>query len=82
MTNADDTLKSRDRAQSTDVRLERAESAGVRLNPLVGELDETAGHGTFIAGLIRQKCADATILAIRVIQGATAWWPRQTCSRR
>jgi hypothetical protein len=45
------------------------ESAGVRLNPLVGELDETAGHGTFIAGLIRQKCADATILAIRVIQG-------------
>jgi subtilisin family serine protease len=45
------------------------ESAGVRLNPLVGELDETAGHGTFIAGLIRQKCADAKILAIRVIQG-------------
>jgi subtilisin family serine protease len=45
------------------------ESAGVRMNPLVGELDETAGHGTFIAGLIRQKCADAKILAIRVIQG-------------
>lgn len=45
------------------------EDPDVRLNPLLGELDEVAGHGTFCAGLIRQKCPDATILAIRVIQG-------------
>jgi subtilisin family serine protease len=44
------------------------EDAAVRINPLLGELDEVAGHGTFCAGLIRQKCPDATILAIRVIQ--------------
>lgn len=41
----------------------------VTIDPLVGGLDPTAGHGTFIAGLIRQKCPDANILAIRVIQG-------------
>jgi subtilisin family serine protease len=44
------------------------EDAAVRINPLLGELDEVAGHGTFCAGLIRQKCPVATILAIRVIQ--------------
>jgi subtilisin family serine protease len=41
----------------------------VSLNPLVGGLDPTAGHGTFIAGLIRQTCPDADIAAVRVIQG-------------
>jgi subtilisin family serine protease len=45
------------------------EDAAVRRQPLVGELDATAGHGTFIAGLIRQKCPDATLLAVRVLQG-------------
>jgi subtilisin family serine protease len=33
---------------------------------LDGEIDAVAGHGTFIAGLIRQTAPDADILAIRV----------------
>lgn len=45
------------------------ENPGVRINQLIGSLDPTAGHGTFIAGLIRQTCPDARILAVRVIQG-------------
>jgi subtilisin family serine protease len=36
-------------------------------SPLEGTLDSDAGHGTFIAGLIRQICPDANILAIRVM---------------
>jgi hypothetical protein len=47
------------------------EDPRVRLNPLVGELDASAGHGTFIAGLVRQKCPDARLLAVRVLQGDT-----------
>ncbi|WP_375423764.1 S8 family serine peptidase [uncultured Friedmanniella sp.] len=46
-----------------------AEDEDVRLQPLIGELDPSAGHGTFIAGLIRQKCADADLVAVRVVQG-------------
>jgi hypothetical protein len=49
--------------------LTNPEDPGVSTNPLIGALDVTAGHGTFIAGLIRQTCPDAKILAIRVIQG-------------
>jgi Subtilase family len=45
------------------------DTPGVSLNPLIGSLDVSAGHGTFIAGLIRQTCPDANILAVRVIQG-------------
>ena len=37
-------------------------------NRLTGELEQASGHGTFIAGLIRQKCPDADILAVRVVQ--------------
>jgi hypothetical protein len=36
-------------------------------NPMTGELDEDSGHGTFIAGLIRQTCPDADILAARIM---------------
>ena len=36
--------------------------------PLDGQLGPTEGHGTFIAGLIRQKCPTATILSVQVIQ--------------
>jgi len=38
-------------------------------DPLVGGLEADAGHGTFIAGLIRQACPDARILAVRVFGG-------------
>jgi hypothetical protein len=38
-------------------------------DPLEGVLDAVAGHGTFIAGLIRQTCPDANILAVRVMHG-------------
>jgi subtilisin family serine protease len=45
------------------------EVSGRLNNPLEGTLDPDAGHGTFIAGLIRQICPDADILAIRVMYG-------------
>ncbi|MDQ1742136.1 MAG: hypothetical protein QOE23_475 [Pseudonocardiales bacterium] len=45
------------------------EVSGRLSNPLEGTLDPDAGHGTFIAGLIRQICPDADILAIRVMYG-------------
>lgn len=35
-------------------------------NPL-GLLGDASGHGTFIAGLIRQKCPDAKLLSVRVL---------------
>lgn len=35
-------------------------------NPLVGDVDVATGHGTFIAGVIRQAAPDARVLAIRV----------------
>jgi Subtilase family len=37
-------------------------------NALVGELNDASGHGTFIAGIVRQAAPDARILAIRVMQ--------------
>jgi subtilisin family serine protease len=40
-----------------------AELRGVS-NDMVGELDRDSGHGTFIAGLIRQACPEALILDI------------------
>jgi subtilisin family serine protease len=45
------------------------EVSGVVTDPLEGELDPDAGHGTFIAGLIHQKCPDADILSVRVMPG-------------
>jgi len=39
----------------------------VTANPLVGELDEATGHGSFIAGIVRQVAPDARVLAIRVM---------------
>jgi len=35
--------------------------------PLVGELADAYGHGTFIAGIVRQAAPDAAILAIRAV---------------
>jgi subtilisin family serine protease len=45
------------------------EVTGAISDALNGGLDIDAGHGTFIAGLVRQKCPDANLLSIRVIQG-------------
>ena len=50
------------------------ELTGVVDDPYEGTLDSDSGHGTFIAGLIRQKCPDANIVAVRVMSsdGAVA----------
>ena len=44
------------------------ERRGVVTGALTGSLDIEAGHGTFIAGLVHQRCPDARILSIRVVQ--------------
>ena len=49
----------------TDTDFERR---GVVTGRLTGSLDIEAGHGTFIAGLVHQRCPDARILSIRVVQ--------------
>lgn len=39
----------------------------VSTDPLIGELGPALGHGTFIAGIVRQVAPDARVLAIRVM---------------
>jgi len=36
-------------------------------DPLIGELDEASGHGTFIAGIVRQVAPDARVLSVRIM---------------
>ena len=36
-------------------------------NPLIGELNGATGHGTFIAGIVRQVTPDARVLAVRAL---------------
>jgi subtilisin family serine protease len=43
------------------------EGTGDVVGPLDGQLDTHSGHGTFIAGLIRQICPKADIWALRVM---------------
>jgi len=38
-------------------------------NPLTGELDRHAGHGTFIAGIIRQVAPDSEVAVARIMAG-------------
>jgi subtilisin family serine protease len=52
-----------------DVPIDNPEATGVTVDRYEGVLDPDAGHGTFIAGLIRQYCADADILAVQVMGG-------------
>ncbi len=44
------------------------ERHGVLTGRYTGSLDIEAGHGTFIAGLVHQRCPDARILSVRVVQ--------------
>lgn len=44
------------------------ETKGVRWGVLDGALGSHSGHGTFIAGLVRQICPDADIRAVRVMR--------------
>jgi len=46
------------------------EAAGDYVGPLDGSIDDLAGHGTFIAGLVRQACPDANLIAWRVVNSA------------
>jgi subtilisin family serine protease len=39
----------------------------ITTDPLIGELGLALGHGTFIAGIVRQVAPDARVLAIRVM---------------
>ncbi len=43
------------------------EGAGAISDPMTGLLDSHSGHGTFIAGLLRQICPDAAITAVRIM---------------
>lgn len=45
------------------------EGAGAVPDPLTGLLATHAGHGTFIAGLLRQSCPDAHITGLRIMGG-------------
>ena len=36
-------------------------------DPLVGELNDATGHGTFIAGIVRQAAPDARVLSLRIM---------------
>jgi hypothetical protein len=39
----------------------------VTADPLIGELETTLGHSTFISGIVRQVAPDAQVLAIRIM---------------
>jgi Subtilase family len=36
-------------------------------DPLVGELNDATGHGTFISGIVRQAAPDARVLSLRIM---------------
>ena len=36
-------------------------------DPLLGELNDATGHGTFISGIVRQAAPDARVLSIRIM---------------
>lgn len=46
------------------------ELSGNLLGKYDGFLDPFAGHGTFVAGILRQTCPDADILSIRITDGS------------
>lgn len=65
-----DAITASSREAGTAARLiEDYWDADVPANPLTGELDRHAGHGTFIAGIIRQVAPDAEIAVARIMAG-------------
>jgi hypothetical protein len=50
-----------------EVELTDPEGKGAIPDPMTGLLGSHSGHGTFIAGLLRQTCAEADITAVRVM---------------
>ena len=59
------------------VRAAAVDGAGAIDNRLLGSLASHTGHGTFIAGLIRQACPQADIVALAVM-GADGMVPEST----
>lgn len=47
--------------------IEGAWDGPVAADPLVGEVNDATGHGTFIAGIVRQAAPDARVLSIRIM---------------
>ncbi len=43
------------------------EATGVIIDPVNGLVDPLCGHGTFVAGIIRQRCPQAELLSIPVL---------------
>lgn len=49
------------------IRHPLADSEGLIPDPMLGSLGTHAGHGTFIAGILRQTCPEAEIVALAVM---------------
>jgi hypothetical protein len=45
------------------------EGTGVTIDHVNGALDPLAGHGTFVAGVVRQHCPDARLVIVPVMYG-------------
>ena len=45
------------------------EEAGVTVDVVNGALDPLGGHGTFVAGVVRQHCPDARLVVVPVMYG-------------
>jgi len=48
---------------------EDPENIGVTIDRVNGALDPLAGHGTFVAGVVRQHCPDARLVIVPVMYG-------------
>ena len=55
-----------DRVIGADNVLTDPELTGDLAGPFDGSLDSSSGHGTFIAGIVRQVCPEADVISVRV----------------
>ena len=76
MTMADGTVVG-PRVDPSAVGAAPVDGSGAIPNPLLGSLASHTGHGTFIAGLIRQSCPQADLVALAVM-GADGIVPEST----